>query len=74
MASRLAVSLYSAPLPSRLDSLTLTITRWLLCGMYYKLKNRLQIYIIKYILSQKLEKYIKLINYKITPFSLKNGT
>ena len=27
MSSRLAVSLYSAPLPSRLDSLTLTITR-----------------------------------------------
>ncbi len=65
MTSRLAVSLYSAPLPSRLDSLTLTITRWLSSGMYYKLKNRLQIYIIKYILSQKLDKYIKLIKYKI---------
>ena len=33
--------------------------------MYIKLKNRLRIHIIKYILSQKLEKYIKLIKYKI---------
>jgi hypothetical protein len=33
--------------------------------MFIKLKNRLQTYIIKYILSQKLEKYIKLIKYKI---------
>jgi hypothetical protein len=65
MSSQLAVSLYSAPLPSKLDSLTLTITRWFTNSMYYKLKNRLQIYIIKYILSQKLEKYIKLIKYKI---------
>ena len=65
MSSRLAVSLYSAPLPSKLDSLALTITRWFTSSMYYKLKNRLQIYIIKYILSQKLEKYIKLIKYKI---------
>jgi hypothetical protein len=53
------------PLPSRLDSLTLNIIRWFTSGMYYKLKHRLQTYIIKYILSQKLEKYIKLIKYKI---------
>ena len=49
--------LYS-PLPSRLDSLTLTITRWFTRGMYYKLKNRLQIHIIKYILSRKLNNKI----------------
>jgi hypothetical protein len=49
--------LYS-PLPSRLDSLTLTITRWFTSGMYYKLKNRLQIHIIKYILSRKLNNKI----------------
>ncbi len=58
MSSQLAVSLYSAPLPSRLDSLTLTITRWFTGGMYYKLKNRLQIHIIKYILSRKLNNKI----------------
>ena len=65
MSSRLAVSLYITPLPSRLDSLMLTITRWFTGGMHYNLKNRLQIHIIKYILSQKLEKYIKLIKNKI---------
>jgi hypothetical protein len=65
MSSRLAVSLYSAPLPSRLDSLTLTITRWFTSNRWLKEKNRLQTYIIKYILSKKLEKYIKLIKYKI---------
>ena len=53
------------PLPSRLDSLTLTIIRWFTGDMYYKFKNRLQTHIIKYILSKKLEKYIKLIKYKI---------
>ena len=56
--------LYS-PLPSRLDSLTLTITRWFTSGMYYKLKNRLQIHIIKYILSRKLNNKITSIMKKI---------
>jgi len=65
MSSRLAVSLYSALLPNRLDSLTLAVAKWFTSGMYFKLKYRLQTYIIKYILSQKLEKYIKLIKYKI---------
>ena len=64
MSSRLDLALY-LPLPIRLDSLTLAVVKWFTCGMYYKLKNRLQTYIIKYILSQKLEKYIKLIKYKI---------
>ncbi len=58
MSSRLAVSLYITQLPSRLDSLTLTITRWFTGGMHYKLKNRLQIHIIKYILSRKLNNKI----------------
>jgi hypothetical protein len=49
--------LYS-PLPSRLDSLSLTITRWFTSGMYIQLKNRLQIHIIKYILSRKLNNKI----------------
>lgn len=64
MSSRLDLALY-LPLPIRLDSLTLAVVKWFTCGMYYKLKNRLQTYIIKYILSKKLEKYIKLIKYKI---------
>ena len=49
--------LYS-PLLCRLDSLTLTITRWFTGGMHYNLKNRLQIHIIKYILSRKLNNKI----------------
>jgi len=62
---QLSLSLYSAPLPYRLDSIISSVVKWLTSGMYYKLKYRLQTYIIKYILSQKLEKYIKLIKYKI---------
>jgi hypothetical protein len=62
MSLRLTLSL---PLPYRFDSLITTVLKWFTCGMNYKLNNRLQTYIIKYILSQKLEKYIKLIKYKI---------
>ena len=36
MLSRLALA---SPLPSRLDSITLTITRWFTNGMYIQLKN-----------------------------------
>ena len=53
------------PLPSRLDSLTLTIIRWFTGDMYYKFKNRLQTHIIKYILSRKLNKKISLIMKRI---------
>ena len=49
--------LYSS-LPCRLNSLILTITRWFTNSMYIKLKNRLQIHIIKYILSRKLNNKI----------------
>jgi hypothetical protein len=59
-----SLTLYS-PLPSRLDSLTLTITRWFTTGMYIKLKNKLQTYIIKYILSRKLNNKITLIMKRI---------
>ena len=55
---QLSLSIYSSPLLYKLDSLTLTFIRWFTNGMFIKLKNRLQTYIIKYILSQKLEKYI----------------
>ena len=64
MSSRLTLASY-LPLPHRFDSITLGLVKCFTSGMYYKLKNRLQTYIIKYILSQKLEKYIKLIKYKI---------
>lgn len=57
MSSRLALNLH-LPLPHKLDSLTLTITRWFTTGMYIKFKNRLQIHIIKYILSHKLNNKI----------------
>ena len=56
--------LYS-PLPSRLDSITLTITRWFTNGMYIQLKNRLQTHIIKYILSKKLNNNINSIMKRI---------
>ena len=52
-----SLALYSL-LPCRLNSLTLTITRWFTNGMYIQLKNRLQIHIIKYILSHKLNNKI----------------
>ena len=55
----------NSPLPSILDSLTLTITRWFTNGMYIQLKNRLQIHIIKYILSRKLNKKISSIMKRI---------
>ena len=64
MYPQLALSLH-LPLPNRLDSLTLAVAKWFTSGMYIKIEHRLQTYIIKYILSQKLEKYIKLIKYKI---------
>ena len=59
-----SLTLYS-PIPCRLDSLTLTITRWFTNGMYIQLKNRLQIHIIKYILSRKLNKKISSIMKRI---------
>jgi len=62
---QLSLSLYSSSLPYRLDSLTLAVVKWFTHGLYRKIEHRLQTYIIKYILSQKLEKYIKLIKYKI---------
>jgi hypothetical protein len=60
-----SLALRSKSLPIRLEPLTFAISKHLTFGMYRKIEHRLQTYIIKYILSQKLEKYIKLITYKI---------
>lgn len=61
-----SLALYSKPLPSRLEPLTLAVIKCLTFGMYRKkIEHRLQLHIIKYILSQKLEKYIKSIKHKI---------
>jgi hypothetical protein len=64
MSSRLALALH-LPLPSRLDSLTLGLVKCFTFGMYCKLKQRLQTYIIKYILSRKLNKKISSIMKRI---------
>lgn len=60
-----SLALRSKSLPSRLEPLTFAISKCLTSGMYRKIEHKLQLHIIKYILSQKLEKYLKLIKHKI---------
>jgi hypothetical protein len=58
-------SLLHSPLHNRLDSLTLGIIKCFTFGMYRKLQHSLQLKIMKYILSKKLNKKINLIKKKI---------
>jgi len=57
MSSRLALAL-TLPLPHRLDSLILGVIKCFTFGMYRKIQHKLQIHIIKYILSRKLNNKI----------------
>ncbi len=64
MSSRLALAL-ALPLPHRLDSLILGVIKCFTFGMYRKIQHKLQIHIIKYILSHKLNNKITSIMKKI---------